>query len=66
MKYILEKSNKIKLGDIIEKTISIITFGQGHKIALFIAKKMGYDDCGCRARKTKLDQFWDKIIKNKK
>ena len=58
----MEKYNKIKLGDIVEKTISIITFGQGHKIALFIAKKMGYDDCGCKARKDKLDLFWDKIL----
>lgn len=54
------------LGGLIEKIIKIITFGQGHHIALFIAKKMGYDDCGCRARKTKLDLFWDKTIKKLK
>jgi hypothetical protein len=29
----------MKLGDFVEKTIKIITFGQGHRIALFIAKK---------------------------
>jgi hypothetical protein len=52
----------MKLGDIVEKVIHIITFGQGYRIALFIAKKMGYDDCGCKARKDKLDKFWDKIL----
>ena len=52
----------MKLGDIVEKVIHVITFRQGHRIALFIAKKMGYDDCGCKARKDKLDLFWDKIL----
>jgi len=23
---------------------------------------MGYDNCGCKARKDKLDLFWDKIL----
>jgi hypothetical protein len=60
------KSNKMKLGDLVEKIISIITFGQGHRIALSIAKFLGYDDCGCKARKTKLNKFWDKVLKKKK
>ena len=29
----------MKLGDIMEKVIHVITFGQGYRIALFIAKK---------------------------
>ena len=56
----------MKLGDIVEKVISVITFGQGHRIALSIAKLLGYDDCGCKAIKTKLNKFWDKILKKKK
>ena len=52
----------MKLGGVVEIMIRIITFGQGHRIALFIAEKMGYDDCGCKARKDKLDKFWDKIL----
>ena len=52
----------MKLGGFVEKVIKIITLGQDHRIALFIAKKMGYDDCGCKARKDKLDKFWDKIL----
>jgi len=57
---------KMKLGDIVEKVIHVITFGQGYRIALFIDKKMGYDDCGCKARKDKLDKFWDKVLKKLK
>ena len=48
----------MKLGDIVEKVIHVITFGQGYRIALFIAKKMGYDDCGCKARQQKLNQIF--------
>jgi len=52
----------MKLGGFVEKVINIITLGQGYRIAFFIAKKMGYDDCGCKARKDKLDLFWDKVL----
>ena len=52
----------MKLSGFVEIAIRVITFGQGHRIALFIAKKMGYNDCGCKARKDKLDLFWDKIL----
>ena len=52
----------MKLGGFVEIIISVFTFGQGQRIALFIAKKIGYDDCGCKARKDKLDLFWDKIL----
>ena len=34
---------KIKLGDLIEFIIKIITLGQGKKIATYIANKMGYE-----------------------
>jgi len=56
----------MKLGGFVEKVINIITLGQGYRIALFIAKKMGYDDCGCKARKDKLDLFLDKVLNNLK
>jgi len=52
----------MSLGSLVEKIINIITLGQGYRIALFIAKLFGYDDCGCKARKDKLDKFWDKIL----
>jgi hypothetical protein len=45
----------MKLGNIIEKVINIITLGQGKKIATWIANKLGYEDCGCDQRKKYLN-----------
>ena len=47
----------MKLGDIVEKAINIITLGQGKKIATWIAKKLGYDSCGCDERKEALNNI---------
>jgi hypothetical protein len=47
----------MKLGDWLEKLISIITFGQGKKIATYIAKLLGKEDCGCERRKEKLNNL---------
>jgi hypothetical protein len=47
----------MKLGDKLEKLISIITFGQGKKIATYIAKLFGKEDCGCERRKQKLNNL---------
>lgn len=47
----------MKLGDSLEKLISIITFGQGKKIATYIAKLLGKEDCGCERRKQKLNNL---------
>ena len=47
----------MKLGDLVEKIINIITFGKGKTIATYIANKLGYDDCGCDDRKRKLNEF---------
>jgi hypothetical protein len=47
----------MKLGDILEKLISIVTFRQGKKIAKYIAKLMGKEDCGCDRRKQKLNNL---------
>jgi hypothetical protein len=47
----------MKLGDWLEKLISIITFGQGKKIATYIAKLLGKEDCGCERRKQKLNNL---------
>ena len=56
----------MSLGSLVEKIINVATLGQGYRIALFIAKLFGYDDCGCKARKDKLDKFWDKVLKKLK
>jgi len=47
----------MKLGDWLEKLISIITFGQGKRIATYIAKLLGKEDCGCERRKEKLNNL---------
>jgi hypothetical protein len=46
------------LGDLTEKVISIFTLGQGKKIATYIAKLRGKEDCGCDKRQQYLnDKF---------
>tara|TARA_R110000751_G_scaffold189585_3_gene295570 strand:+ start:2100 stop:2258 length:159 start_codon:yes stop_codon:yes gene_type:complete len=47
----------MKLGNLIEKIITIITFGQGKKIANWIANKMGYKKCDCENRKKALNNI---------
>ena len=47
----------MKLGDIIENIINIITLGQGKKIATYVAKLRGKEDCGCHKRKTILNNI---------
>lgn len=45
----------MKLGDKLETIINTITFGKGKTIATWIAKKLGYEDCGCEKRKNYLN-----------
>ena len=48
----------MRLGDIIEKIITLITFGQGKRIATYIAKRFfGLEDCGCDKRKQDLNNI---------
>lgn len=47
----------IKLGDLVEKVIHIVTFGQGKRLAMWVAKLRGYEDCGCERRKNKLNKI---------
>jgi len=47
----------MKLGNIIEFIIKIITLGQGKRIATFIAKKLGYESCNCDNRKEALNKI---------
>ena len=51
----------IGLGDIVERIIRIITFGQGKRFATWIAKLFGFDSCGCDRRQKKLNKFQIKI-----
>jgi len=45
------------LGDLIEKIINIITLGQGKRIAKYISKKLGKEDCGCDNRRDSLNNI---------
>ncbi len=47
----------IKLGDIVEGFIQVITLGRGKDIATFVAHKLGYQSCGCDERKEKLNNL---------
>ena len=47
----------MKLGNLVEFIIKIITLGQGKKIANWIAKKMGYERCDCDNRKESLNKI---------
>ena len=47
----------MKLGDLTERIISIFTFGQGKRLALYIAKLRGKEDCGCNKRKEQLNSI---------
>lgn len=47
-----------RLGDKVEKLITIITFGQGKRIAKYIAKRFfDMEDCGCDERKKNLNNI---------
>ena len=48
---------RIKLGNLIELIIKIITLGQGKRIASYIAKKFGYESCNCENRKEALNKL---------
>jgi hypothetical protein len=47
----------MRLGDFVEKLISVITLGQGKRIATYIAKLRGKEDCGCNRRQKKLNKL---------
>jgi hypothetical protein len=51
---------RIKLGDYAEALIYVITFGFGEKLALSIARLMGYNSCGCCERKQWLNRLTNK------
>jgi hypothetical protein len=50
----------MKLGNIVEKIIAVITLGYGHSIATWVAKKMGHQTCGCTERKEWLNNLFNK------
>jgi hypothetical protein len=56
----LSTLQRFKLGNFIEKTIAILTLGYGHSIAEYVARKLGYNSCGCETRKQWLNSLFNK------
>lgn len=54
-------SRKWGLGDIVEKGISLATFGQGKRLADKLARKQGKKGCGCQKRKEALNNLGKKV-----
>jgi hypothetical protein len=48
----------IKLGNILDGLINLITLGWGKDIAGWIALKLGYVDCGCERRRVYLNELF--------
>ena len=51
------------LGTLLEKIINIITFGYGKRMATWVAKELGKDDCGCDERQDKLNKMFPYKVK---
>ena len=47
----------IKLGDIVEGLIQVVTLGRGKDFASWLANKLGYESCGCDERKEWLNKL---------
>jgi hypothetical protein len=45
------------IGNFTEALIYVLTFGYGKPLATWIAKKRGYTDCGCEARRKWLNKL---------
>lgn len=45
----------IRIGNIVDGIINIITLGHGKELAGWIAGKLGYEDCKCERRRIYLN-----------
>ena len=48
----------MRLGDITELLIAILTLGQGKRISNAVARLFGFKDCGCNKRKVWLNNLF--------
>lgn len=46
------------VGDWIEKLIRIISLGTGKRFALWIANRLGFEDCGCSERQKRINKLF--------
>jgi hypothetical protein len=47
----------IRIGNIVEGIINILTLGHGKELAGWIANKLGYISCGCEERRIWLNEL---------
>ena len=45
----------VKLGNMVEAAIELVTLGRGKDMATWIAHKLGFKSCGCDERKAWLN-----------
>jgi hypothetical protein len=48
----------IKVGNILDGVINLLTLGWGKDIAGWIALKLGYASCGCEERRIWLNEYF--------
>ena len=48
----------IKVGNILDGLINVLTLGWGKSIASWIAFNLGYENCGCEERRIWLNEFF--------
>jgi hypothetical protein len=48
----------IKVGNILDGLINVITLGWGKTLALWIALKLGYESCYCEERRIYLNELF--------
>ncbi len=48
----------IKVGNVVDGIINIVTLGFGKDIAGYIANKLGYASCGCEERRIYLNELF--------
>ena len=54
----------IKIGDLTEALIHVITFGFGERLALIVARLFGKNSCGCCERKLWLNRLTNPSLEN--
>lgn len=47
----------IRIGSILEHIIGLVTLGHGKTSASWVARKLGYSNCGCDRRRMYLNQL---------
>ena len=48
----------IKVGNLVQGVINILTLGRGKDIATYIAHRMGFESCGCEERRIYLNELF--------